>query len=210
LQMNADSIEVVSDASLANARAILPVGRSALLHFEMTISENVKLFFTKVKINGGFIMTERPSLTDRQIQILRMLYQASESTSVFTVKKTQGDLARELALTRQALNIHLRRLREEGLIRTGRGFIDLTEGALVVLGIGTAEAFVFLKIQPFKRDQVYDKVRRLNATRVFRVTGEIDLIAQVPQSRLDTFLENVSNIDGVVSTSSHVVISIIK
>jgi len=59
----------------------------------------------------------------------------------------------------------------------------------VVLGIGTAEAFVFLKIQPFKRDQVYDKVRRLNASRVFRVTGEIDLIAQVPQSRLDTFLE---------------------
>ena len=155
-------------------------------------------------------MPERPSLTDRQMQLLRMLYRASESTGVFTVKTTQGDLARELSLTRQALNIHLRRLREEGLIRTGRGFIDLTEKALVVLGIGTAEAFVFLKIQPFKRDQVYDQVRRLPASRIFRVTGEIDLVAQVPQSRLDGFLESVSNIDGVVSTASHVVISIIK
>ncbi len=155
-------------------------------------------------------MPESPSLTDRQMQLLRMLYRASESTGVFTVKKTQGDLARELSLTRQALNIHLRRLREEGLIRTGRGFIDLTEKALLVLGIGTAEAFVFLKIQPFKRDQVYDQVRRLPASRIFRVTGEIDLVAQVPQSRLDGFLESVSNIDGVVSTSSHVVISIIK
>lgn len=155
-------------------------------------------------------MPESPSLTDRQMQLLRMLYRASESTCVFTVKKTQGDLARELNLTRQALNIHLRRLREEGLIRTGRGFIDLTEKALVVLGIGTAEAFVFLKIQPFKRDQVYDQVRRLPASRIFRVTGEIDLVAQVPQSRLDGFLESVSNIDGVVSTASHVVISIIK
>jgi DNA-binding MarR family transcriptional regulator len=155
-------------------------------------------------------MPESPSLTDRQMQLLRMLYRASESTGVFTVKTTQGDLARELSLTRQALNIHLRRLREEGLIRTGRGFIDLTEKALVVLGIGTAEAFVFLKIQPFKRDQVYDQVRRLPASRIFRVTGEIDLVAQVPQSRLDGFLESISNIDGVVSTSSHVVISIIK
>jgi DNA-binding Lrp family transcriptional regulator len=155
-------------------------------------------------------MPESPLLTDRQMQLLRMLYRASESTGVFTVKTTQGDLARELSLTRQALNIHLRRLREEGLIRTGRGFIDLTEKALVVLGIGTAEAFVFLKIQPFKRDQVYDQVRRLPASRIFRVTGEIDLVAQVPQSRLDGFLESISNIDGVVSTSSHVVISIIK
>ncbi len=155
-------------------------------------------------------MPEGSSLTDRQMQLLRMLYRTSESTRVFTVKKTQGELARELNLTRQALNIHLRKLREESLIRTGRGFIDLTEKALVVLGIGTAEAFVFLKIQPFKRDHVYAQVRKLPASNIFRVTGEIDLVAQVPQSRLDNFLEHVSNIDGVVSTSSHIVISIVK
>jgi DNA-binding Lrp family transcriptional regulator len=153
---------------------------------------------------------ENPSLTDRQIQLLRMLYKISNSTSVFTVKKTQGELAKELNLTRQALNIHLRRLREENLIRTGRGFIDLTERALQILGVGTAEAFVFLKIQPSKREHVYEKVRQLPSSNIFRVTGEIDLVAHVPQSRLDFFLEEVSNIDGVVSTSSHVVISIIK
>jgi DNA-binding Lrp family transcriptional regulator len=139
-----------------------------------------------------------------------MLYKISNSTNVFTVKKTQGELAKELTLTRQALNIHLRRLREEGLIRTGRGFIDLTERALQILGVGTAEAFVFLKIQPSKREHVYNTVRQLPSSNIFRVTGEIDLVAQVPQSRLDFFLEAVSNIDGVVSTSSHMVISIIK
>ena len=155
-------------------------------------------------------ITETPSLTDRQIQLLRMLYKISNNTNVFTVKKTQGDLAKELNLTRQALNIHLRRLREEGLIRTGRGFIDLTEKAPQILGVGTAEAFVFLKIQPTKRENVYDKVKQLPSLNIFRVTGEIDLIAQVSQSRLDYFLEEVSNIDGVISTSSHVVISIIK
>lgn len=155
-------------------------------------------------------MTENPSLTDRQIQLLRMLYKASTSTNVFTVKKTQGELARELGLTRQALNIHLRRLREEGLIRTGRGFIDLNERALQTLGVGTTEAFVFMKIQPSKREYVYERVRKIASSKIFRVTGEIDLVAIVPQARLDSFLESVSNIDGMVSTSSHVVISIIK
>jgi len=155
-------------------------------------------------------IVDNPSLTDRQTQLLRMLYKISNSTKVFTVKKTQGELAGDLALTRQALNIHLRRLREEGLIRTGRGFIDLTERALQILGIGTAEAFVFLKIQPLKREHVYNRVRQLPSSNIFRVTGEIDLVAEVPQSKLDYFLEEVSNIDGVISTSSHVVISIIK
>jgi DNA-binding Lrp family transcriptional regulator len=153
---------------------------------------------------------DSPSLTDRQVQLLRMLYKVSTSTNVFTVKKTQGELARELNLTRQALNIHLRRLREEGLIRTGRGFIDLTERALQTLGVGTTEAFVFLKIQPSKREYVYERVRKIASSKIFRVTGEIDLVAVVPQARLDFFLEAVSGIDGVISTSSHVVISIIK
>lgn len=155
-------------------------------------------------------MIDHPPLTDRQIQILRMLYKISNSTNVFTVKKTQGELARELSLTRQALNIHLRRLREESLIRTGRGFIDLTERALQTLGVGTSEAFVFLKIQPPQREHVYEKVRKLPSSKLFRVTGEIDLVAVVPQAQLDSFLESVSGIEGVSSTSSHVVISIIK
>lgn len=151
-----------------------------------------------------------PLLTDRQVQLLRMLYKISTSANVFTVKKTQGELAKELNLTRQALNIHLRRLREEGLIRTGRGFIDLTERALSTLGVGTTEAFVFLKIQPSKREYVYERIKKIASSKVFRVTGEIDLVAIVPQARLDMFLESVSGIDGVVSTSSHVVISLVK
>lgn len=150
------------------------------------------------------------TLTDRQIQILRMLFKISDSATVFTVKKTQVELAKELNLTRQALNIHLRRLREEGLIRTGRGFIDLTRKALQVLGAGTSEAFVFLRIEPPKREQVYEKVKNIPSLRLFRVTGEIDLIALVPQAQLESFLETVSSIDGVESTSSHVIISVLK
>ncbi|MCQ8892531.1 MAG: Lrp/AsnC family transcriptional regulator [Candidatus Methanosuratincola sp.] len=153
---------------------------------------------------------EGPPLTDRQIEILRMLFEMSEQASVFTTRKRQIDLAKRLGLTRQALNIHLRKLRDAGLIRTGRGFIDLTEDALRVLGLETAEAFVFLKINPPKRESVYEKIRALPALDVYRVTGEIDLVAIVPQAQLDRFLGEVSGIDGVISTSSHVVISSIK
>lgn len=157
-------------------------------------------------------MTKRDEhlLTDRQVEILRTLFEMSEQASVFTIRKKQVEIADGLGLTRQALNIHLRKLRDAGLIRTGRGFIDLTESALKTLGVGTAEAFVFLKINPPKREQVYEKIRSLQTLDVYRVTGEIDLVAVVPQAQLDRFLEAVSAIDGVVSTSSHVVISSIK
>ncbi len=153
---------------------------------------------------------ENSQLTDRQLQILKMLFEMSEQASVFTIRRKQVDLANRLSLTRQALNIHLRKLRDAGLIRTGRGFIDLTEDALKALGVETAEAFVFLKIHPPKREVVYEKVRTLPALDVYRVTGEIDLVALVPQAQLDRFLEGVSSIDGVVSTSSHIVITSIK
>jgi len=164
----------------------------------------------KSKVSDHLLAIENLSLTDRQVQLLRLLYKVSNNASVFTVNKTQGELAKELNLTRQALNIHLRRLREEHLIRTGRGFIDLTEKALQTLGVGTAEAFIFLKIQPSQREYVYDKIKKLESTKMYRVTGEIDLVAEVPQAKLDSFLEAASGIEGVISTSSHVVISIIK
>ncbi len=150
------------------------------------------------------------SLTEKSIKILKKLFESSEGTTVFTVKKTQSEIAKELNITRQALNIHLRKLKREGLIRTGRGFIDITKDALQILGLGTSDAFVFLKVIPKKREEVYKKIKELPAIKIYRVTGEIDLVAIVPQTHLSQFLEKVTTIDGIESTSSHVVISTLK
>ncbi|MCQ5340883.1 MAG: helix-turn-helix domain-containing protein [Candidatus Methanomethylicia archaeon] len=150
------------------------------------------------------------SLTEKSIRILRKLFESSEGTTVFTVKKTQSEIAKELNITRQALNVHLRKLKKEGLIRTGRGFIDITKDALQVLGLGTSDAFVFLKVEPNKREEVYKKIKELPATKIYRVTGEIDLIVLVPQTHLSQFLEKVTTIDGIRSTSSHVIVSTLK
>ncbi|MCC6013078.1 MAG: Lrp/AsnC family transcriptional regulator [Candidatus Verstraetearchaeota archaeon] len=150
------------------------------------------------------------TLTEKSIRILRKLFERSTGTMVFTVRKTQSEIAKELNITRQALNVHLRKLKKEGLIRTGRGFIDITKEALQVLGLESSEAFVFLKVEPRKREEVYRKIKELPAIRVYRVTGEIDLIAIVPQAHLSQFLEKATTIEGIESTSSHVVISILK
>ncbi|MDH5806442.1 MAG: Lrp/AsnC family transcriptional regulator [Candidatus Methanomethylicaceae archaeon] len=155
-------------------------------------------------------MVQKTNITDRRMQILKMLFNISEENKVFTIKKTQTELAKELNISRQALNIHLRKLKEEGLIRTGRGFIDITNKALKVIGMEGSETFVFLKVVPKKREEVYNKVKELPCSRLYRVTGEIDLIAIVPQIYLNKFLESVASIDGIEKTSSHVVISTLK
>ncbi|RLF23995.1 MAG: AsnC family transcriptional regulator [Thermoprotei archaeon] len=148
--------------------------------------------------------------TERQLRVLRMLYDRSKSMRVYTVEKSQSELAKELGITRQALSLHLRRLREEGLIRTGRGFIDLTEKALKVLGVQTQEAFVLIKVEPKLRDEAYRKIKGLPVSKLYRVTGEIDVIAVVDQAHLDEFLRKVSKIEGVERTSTHIVVQVLK
>ncbi len=156
------------------------------------------------------MVEERISLTEKQLRLLNMLFNMSKALRVYTVEKSQDTLAKELGITRQALNIHLRRLKEEGLIRTGRGFIDLTEKALKVLKAEATSAFVLIRVEPKFRQEVYKKVLKLPAEKIYRVTGEIDLIAIVGQSRLDSFLKELSAIEGVRETSAHIVIEALK
>ncbi|MHA1595350.1 MAG: Lrp/AsnC family transcriptional regulator [Candidatus Baldrarchaeia archaeon] len=145
-------------------------------------------------------------LTDRQLEILRKLYESSRPVIIRTVKKTQKKLAEELNITRQALSNHLRKLRELGFIRTGRGFIDLTDKALALLGEREGDAFVFIKVTPQYRNEVYEGLKNANVKSLYRVTGDIDLIAQVSTSKLDEFLRLVSTMRGVIETNAHVVL----
>ncbi|NJE08983.1 Lrp/AsnC family transcriptional regulator [Thermococcus sp. M39] len=151
-------------------------------------------------------MEEKVSLTTRQIELLRKLYKEGKTIEVHTVEKTQDELAEELGITRQALSNHLKVLKELGYIRTGRGFIDLTEKALELLGERKGDVFVFIKIEPTKRKQVYDAIKKLKVKRVYRVTGDIDLIVEADKTRLDEILEQIASLDGVKETITHVVL----
>lgn len=156
-------------------------------------------------------MTEKEEfkLTEKQIQILKKLYENGKSIRVCTIYKTQTALAKDIGVTRQGLSNHLRKLRDNDFIRTGRGFIDLTSKALGALGESDVDAFVFIKVFPQKRVKAYEEIKNAGASRLFRVTGTVDIIAQVSKSKLDRFLKIISEIDGVEETNAHVVLETI-
>ncbi|WP_048150073.1 Lrp/AsnC family transcriptional regulator [Thermococcus sp. AM4] len=152
---------------------------------------------------------ERNSLTSRQLKLLKKLYEEGRPLEVHTVEKTQDELASELGITRQALSNHLKVLKELGYIRTGRGFIDLTEKALELLGEKKGDVFIFVRIEPTKRRQVYENVRKLKIKRIYRVTGDIDLVIEADKSKLDEILEEIASLDGVKETITHVVLEVL-
>jgi DNA-binding Lrp family transcriptional regulator len=139
-----------------------------------------------------------------------MLYKKGKSTSTYTLHVKQDELAKQLGISRQALNIHLRKLRDLNYIRTGRGFIDVTEKGLEVLGVSSNPAFVFLKVSPHKRMYAYEKVKELALQRAFRIAGDVDALLIVDGAKLDEILKKLSSIDGIQDTKSYVTIETIK
>jgi DNA-binding Lrp family transcriptional regulator len=114
-----------------------------------------------------------------------------------------------LGISRQALSVHLRKLKSRGFIRTGRGFIDVTDKGLDVLGV-SSPAFILLKISPVKRIHVYELLRQLPISRAFRVAGNVDALIMVERENLDDVLKKLYNIDGIEATRSYVTIDVIK
>ncbi len=144
--------------------------------------------------------------TEKQLRVLRKLYESSKSLKVHSALKTQEELAKELGISRQALSMHLRQLREQGLIRTGRGFIDLTDRALAEIGRLGEEAFVLVRVEPKHRGDVYRKLCTSPVERVYRVAGEYDIIAVLRAEKLGEVLNLLGEAEGVTETASHVVI----
>jgi DNA-binding Lrp family transcriptional regulator len=149
-------------------------------------------------------------LTKRSVKLLKMLYDRGRSTSTYTLHVKQDELSEQLGISRQALNVHLRKLKNSGYIRTGRGFIDVTEKGLNALGISTTPAFILIKVSPIKRIHVYDKIRELAVSRAFRIAGEVDALIIVERENLDEILKKLYTIDGIQDTRSYVTIETIK
>ena len=149
-------------------------------------------------------------ISEKQIRILKNLYEQSRSLKVYTVEKTQEELAKELKITRQALSVHLKVLKEKNLIRTGRGFIDITDKALRIIGKAGEEAFVLIKVKPKNREFVFEKIKKMKIDRAYRVTGESDIIVVLEAKNLKDFLREVSKLRGVEKTSTYTVIEMFQ
>ena len=150
------------------------------------------------------------TLTRRSRQLLRLLYEKGKSTNAYTLHLKQDELARQLNISRQALNVHLRKLRDLNYIRTGRGFIDVTDEGLNALGMSSTPAFIFIKVSPLKRSYVYAKIKELAVQRAFRIAGDIDALVVTEREKLDEVLKRLSSIDGIQDTKSYIAIETIR
>jgi len=150
------------------------------------------------------------TLTRRSMQLLSLLYQKGEPTNAYTLRLKQDVLAKQLDISRQALNVHLRKLRDLDYIRTGRGFIDVTERGLNALGVSSVPAFVLIKVSPLKRSHAYQKIKELAIQRAFRIAGDMDALAVVEREKLDEVLSELSTVDGILDTKSYVTIETIR
>jgi DNA-binding Lrp family transcriptional regulator len=139
-----------------------------------------------------------------------MLYEKGATTSTYTLNVKQGELAKQLGISRQALNVHLRKLRSLNYIRTGRGFIDVTEKGLNALGMTSTPAFILVKVSPLKRMYAYERVKELKIQRAFRIAGDVDALLVVEREKLDEVLKKLSAIDGIQDTKSYVTIESIR
>jgi DNA-binding Lrp family transcriptional regulator len=139
-----------------------------------------------------------------------MLHEKGESTTAYTLHLKQDELAKQLDISRQALNVHLRKLRDLNYIRTGRGFIDVTEKGLDALGTSSTLAFIFIKVSPLKRSYAYEKIKELTVQRAFRIAGDVDALLMVEGEKLDEVLKRLSSIDGIQDTKSYITIEAIR
>ena len=149
-------------------------------------------------------------LTGRPLKLLYLLYTRSKPATACVVQTKQAELANQLGISRQALNVHLRKLKEQGCIRTGRGFIVITEKGLALLGVSANPAFIFIRVSPLKRQRAYREILELPVQRVFQVAGDMDALIIVGQKKLDEVLQSLASVEGVQTIKSYITTQTVK
>lgn len=145
-------------------------------------------------------------ITERQYQLIKMFESQGSLQRVCRVSTNQADLSKSLGITRQALHTHLKSLKNEGLIRTGRGFIDLTEKALEFLETKTGEAYIVIRTDPERRKEVFQNVSQLRFHKLCRTTGNADIIITLERKHLDDALDEIQKMDGIQKVSPHILL----
>lgn len=155
-------------------------------------------------------MSAYVSLSKTLLTILKMLREKAKPEFVYVAPVSQSELASKLGVTRQALNMHLRKLAKMGLARSGRGFIEITEKGLAVLGEYSKPAFVLISVEPTHRTEVYEAIKKMGVVRVNRLSGDVDLMVEVSGSDIPQFLGEVSKLPGVKQTRTYFVLETLK
>ncbi len=168
--------------------------------------DNENLYSTKLPLrkeaNDHLLDVAARFPISKSLQILQLLLHNSDRKIVHSVEIGQADLAKKLQITRQALSLHLKRLRDSGFIQVGRGFVNVTEEGSRAVGYQRDPVIITVRVLPQKRSDAIQRIQQLPVVELFRVTGDADVVLIVEQGSLDHILEVLSLIDGVVETKS--------
>lgn len=123
-------------------------------------------------------MTE--NLTRKQKEVLEFLEKNSEKCNTKTVTGNQKEIAKKFGVTRQAFSNHIRVLKEKGLVRTGRGFINITEKGLNAVN-GNKNREIIILAQTKAQTQFHEE--DFPGT-VSYLAGEFDLMIETTESKL--------------------------
>jgi len=164
----------------------------------------------EVKKNKSEEMAIFPRPTRTTYKLLEFLKNNAKGEYVYIVTIKQSELAKMLNITRQALSVKLRPLIQAGYIRTGRGFIEITEKGMMLLGYLTAPVYILVSVDPAKRLEVYEKISKLVTGKVSRVSGDVDLIIEVDGSKAAEVLNVLSKMPGVRETKTYFTLESLK
>lgn len=146
---------------------------------------------------------ELEPLSKSEFRLLSFLRERAKGEYVHRVDLKQSELADKLRISRQALSVKLRPLIDRGYIRTGRGFVELTEKSMTAMGLFGKPAYILVKIEPDKRERVYRELTEAKLGRVNRVAGDVDLVLEVDGSKASKVLDVVSSMKGILQTKTY-------
>ena len=141
-------------------------------------------------------------LTKKSMKILRLLCETGNQTNVLAANISQPELARKLHVTRQALSVHVTRLVDAGFIQLGRGFINVTEEGLRATGYRQNPVILTVRVTPQSQREAYEMIKKIHASEIFRVVGDADFVLVIEQRDLDSVLQTLYEIPGIVETKS--------
>ena len=149
-------------------------------------------------------------LTKKSVKVLRLICESGNPTTILASSINQQDLARKLHITRQALSVHISRLAEAGFIQVGRGFINVTENGLRATGYRNNPVILIVRVAPRYQLDAYERIKRIHASEIFRVSGDADFALILEQNDLDKVLQDIYAIEGVLETKSLVATEVVR
>lgn len=174
------------------------------------MKEDLYQFKPQLEEGSGQIELAKERLTRKSMHVLRLLSEGGNPSTVMTCHISQNELARKLHITRQALNVHIKRLTESGFVQVGRGFVNINGNGLRAVGYRHNPAILIIRLAPNKKLDAVEKIKTIPAAEIFRVAGDVDFAIVVEQQNLDRILAALYSIDGILEAKTLIATEVIQ